>query len=193
MPILARGGGTALAGQACNAALVLDFSKYMNSIRSIDAERARRVVEPGVVQSQLNAAARASMDLFFAPDPSTKDRCTMGGMIGNNSCGAHSAAYGKTVDNLVALDVAALRRHAADASRGQQRRGEDRADVARGGRDGEIYSRLRRAARSPRRSDAQRAFRKFRAASPATTSTSCCPKRDSTWRARWSVRKGRWR
>ncbi len=104
MPILARGGGTSLAGQACNAALILDFSKYMNHIVAIDAERCLATVEPGVVQSQLNAAL-APHGLFFAPDPSTKDRCTLGGMIGNNSCGAHSAAYGKTVDNLAALDA----------------------------------------------------------------------------------------
>ena len=104
MPILARGGGTSLAGQAANAALVLDFSKYMNRIVTIDAARGRAIVEPGVVQSDLNAAL-APQGLFFAPDPSTKDRCTIGGMIGNNSCGAHSAAYGKTVDNLETLDA----------------------------------------------------------------------------------------
>ncbi len=104
MPILARGGGTSLAGQAANAALVLDFSKYMNRIMAIDAEQGRAIVEPGVVQSDLNAALGPHR-LFFAPDPSTKDRCTIGGMIGNNSCGAHSAAYGKTVDNLEALDA----------------------------------------------------------------------------------------
>jgi FAD/FMN-containing dehydrogenase/Fe-S oxidoreductase len=104
MPILVRGGGTSLAGQACNAALVLDFSRYMNRIIAVDAERRLATVEPGVVQSHLNAAL-AAHGLFFAPDPSTKDRCTLGGMIGNNSCGAHSAAYGKTVDNLAALDV----------------------------------------------------------------------------------------
>ncbi|MHB8382997.1 MAG: FAD-binding and (Fe-S)-binding domain-containing protein [Candidatus Binataceae bacterium] len=104
LPILARGGGTSLAGQAANAALVLDFSKYMNRVVAIDPARGRAIVEPGVVQSDLNAAL-APHGLFFAPDPSTKDRCTIGGMIGNNSCGAHSAAYGKTVDNLEALDA----------------------------------------------------------------------------------------
>jgi FAD/FMN-containing dehydrogenase/Fe-S oxidoreductase len=104
LPILPRGGGTGLAGQTCNAAVVLDFSKYMNSIRRIDADRRVAVVEPGVVQAQLNAALLPH-GLFFAPDPATKDRCTIGGMVGNNSCGAHSAAYGKTVDNLDALDV----------------------------------------------------------------------------------------
>ncbi|MBF6561403.1 MAG: FAD-binding oxidoreductase [Candidatus Binataceae bacterium] len=104
MPVLPRGGGTALGGQTVNAALVLDFSQYMNAIVAIDPARRVAIVEPGVVQVQLNAAA-AAHGLFFAPDPSTKDRCTLGGMIGNNSCGAHSAAHGKTVDNVEALDV----------------------------------------------------------------------------------------
>src|SRR5215469_803326 len=80
VPILARGGGTSLAGQTTNAALVLDFSKFMNRIVTIDADRRVAIVEPGVVQSHLNEAA-APFGLFFAPDPSTKDRCTIGGMI----------------------------------------------------------------------------------------------------------------
>ena len=140
LPILARGGGTALAGQACNAAMVLDFSKYMNSIRHIDAKRGLAVVEPGVVQAQLNAAV-APEGLFFAPDPSTKDRCTIGGMIGNNSCGAHSAAHGKTVDNVEALDVALY-----DGTRlalGAGGEGEIFAAAVRGGREGEIYTATR--------------------------------------------------
>src|SRR5271170_2384467 len=104
VPILPRGAGTSLAGQACNTALVLDFSKYMAAIGEIDPERRLVTVEPGVVQAQLNAAL-VHHDLFFAPDPATRDRCNIGGMIGNNSCGAHSVAYGKTVDNVEALDV----------------------------------------------------------------------------------------
>jgi len=104
IPILARGGGTALGGQATGAALLLDFSKYMNRVIAIDSERKLATVQPGVIQSALNAEL-AQHGLFFAPDPSTKDRCTIGGMIGNNSCGAHSAAYGKTVDNLDSMEV----------------------------------------------------------------------------------------
>src|SRR5271157_5377585 len=136
MPILARGGGTSLAGQGCNAALVLDFSKYMNRIIAIDPAARVAQVEPGVVQSHLNAAL-APHGLFFAPDPSTKDRCTVGGMIGNNSCGAHSAAHGKTSENLLALDVLlydgtelSLTGSIADAEIG--------AAIARGGREGEL-------------------------------------------------------
>jgi len=141
MPILARGGGTSLAGQACNAALVLDFSKYMNRVIAIEPGARVAQVEPGVIQSHLNAAL-APHGLFFAPDPSTKDRCTVGGMIGNNSCGAHSAAYGKTVDNVEALEVIlydgtqlSLTGSIADAEIG--------ATIARGGREGELYSRIR--------------------------------------------------
>jgi len=140
LPILARGGGTALAGQACNAAIVLDFSKYMNAIRHIDAARGLAVVEPGVVQAQLNAAV-ASEGLFFAPDPSTKDRCTIGGMIGNNSCGAHSAAHGKTVDNVEALEIALY--DGTRLSLGTGGEGEAFAAAVRGGREGEIYAATR--------------------------------------------------
>ena len=104
LPVLPRGGGTALGGQTANTALVIDCSKYLNTIAQVDADRRVAVVQPGVVQTQLNAAA-APYGLFFAPDPSTKDRCTLGGMIGNNSCGAHSAAHGKTVDNVEGLEV----------------------------------------------------------------------------------------
>jgi FAD/FMN-containing dehydrogenase/Fe-S oxidoreductase len=104
LAVVSRGGGTALAGQATTEGLVIDFSKYMNGIIGIDREARRATVQPGVVQSQLNAAA-AEYGLFFPPDPATKDRCTIGGMIGNNSCGAHSAAYGKTVDNVEVLDI----------------------------------------------------------------------------------------
>jgi FAD/FMN-containing dehydrogenase len=84
VPILARGGGTALGGQATSAALVLDFSKYMNRVLAIDPDAKTATVEPGVIQSALNVEL-APHGLFFAPDPSTKDRCTIGGMIGNNS------------------------------------------------------------------------------------------------------------
>src|SRR5438445_8119682 len=78
IPILPRGGGTSLGGQGCNEALVIDFSKYMNAIRTIDRDRRTAVVEPGLVQNNLNLAL-APMGLFFAPDPSTKDRCCIGG------------------------------------------------------------------------------------------------------------------
>ena len=140
LPILSRGGGTALAGQTTNTALVLDFSKYMNTVRQVDPDQRVALVEPGVVQAQLNVAA-AKYGLFFAPDPATKDRCTLGGMIGNNSCGAHSAAYGKTVDNIVSLDVLLY-----DGTRlllGAGGEGEYSAAMTNGGRVAELYTKMR--------------------------------------------------
>ncbi|MBV8452597.1 MAG: FAD-binding oxidoreductase, partial [Deltaproteobacteria bacterium] len=140
IPILPRGGGTALAGQTTNTALVLDFSKYMNSVRRVDPDQRVAVVEPGVVQAQLNAAA-AKYGLFFAPDPATKDRCTLGGMIGNNSCGAHSAAYGKTVDNLLSLDV--LLYDGTRLGLGGGGEGGFPVVMGDGGRAGELYTKMR--------------------------------------------------
>ena len=138
VPIVPRGGGTSLSGNSCNAALVLDFSRYMAEIISIDPERRTAVVQPGVVQSTLNAEA-GKFGLFFPPDPATKDRCTLGGMIGNNSCGAHSAAYGKTSDNLASLDVVLY-----DGTRltlGPNTPESIQAALACGGRTAEIYRR----------------------------------------------------
>jgi FAD/FMN-containing dehydrogenase/Fe-S oxidoreductase len=103
-PLLARGAGTSLAGQCCNSAVILDFTKYMASILEIDPVRRIARVEPGVVLDQLRAAAEKH-HLTFAPDPASHDRCTLGGMIGNNSCGVHSIMAGKTDDNIESLEV----------------------------------------------------------------------------------------
>src|SRR5579872_7057000 len=103
-PLLCRGGGTSLAGQCCNVAVVLDFSKYMAQILEIDTERRIARVQPGVVLDHLRNAAE-KYHLTFGPDPATHDRCTLGGMIGNNSCGVHSVMAGKTDDNIEELDV----------------------------------------------------------------------------------------
>ncbi len=104
-PLLCRGGGTSLAGQCCNVAVVLDFSKYMSRILEIDPARRIARVQPGVVLDTLRNAAE-KYHLTFAPDPASHDRCTIGGMIGNNSCGVHSVMAGKTDDNIEALEVA---------------------------------------------------------------------------------------
>ncbi len=104
-PLLCRGAGTSLAGQCCNVAVVLDFSRHMASILEIDPARRIARVQPGVVLDTLRNAAEKH-HLTFAPDPATHDRCTLGGMIGNNSCGVHSVMAGKTDDNIEALDVA---------------------------------------------------------------------------------------
>jgi FAD/FMN-containing dehydrogenase/Fe-S oxidoreductase len=103
-PLLCRGAGTSLAGQCCNVAVILDFSKYMNSILEIDPARRIARVQPGVILDHLRAAAEKH-HLTFAPDPATHNRCTLGGMIGNNSCGVHSVMAGKTDDNIEALEV----------------------------------------------------------------------------------------
>jgi len=103
-PLLCRGGGTSLAGQCCNVAVVLDFTKYMGMILEIDPARRIARVQPGVVLDHLRNAAEKH-HLTFAPDPASHDRCTIGGMIGNNSCGVHSIMGGKTDDNIEALEV----------------------------------------------------------------------------------------
>src|SRR5271165_3702237 len=103
-PLLCRGGGTSLAGQCCNVAVVLDFSKYMANILEIDPTRRIARVQPGVILDHLRSAAE-KYHLTFAPDPATHDRCTLGGMIGNNSCGVHSVMAGKTDDNIEQLEV----------------------------------------------------------------------------------------
>ena len=103
-PLLCRGGGTSLAGQCCNVAVILDFSKYMARILEIDPARRIARVQPGVVLDHLRAAAEKH-HLTFAPDPATHDRCTLGGMIGNNSCGVHSVMAGKTDDNIEELEI----------------------------------------------------------------------------------------
>jgi FAD/FMN-containing dehydrogenase/Fe-S oxidoreductase len=103
-PVLARGAGTSLAGQCCNVAVVLDFTKYMNKVVEIDADRQFARVQAGIVLDALQKEL-SGHQLIFAPDPSTHNRCTIGGMIGNNSCGTHSLLGGKTVDNVEELRV----------------------------------------------------------------------------------------
>ncbi|MEU4208445.1 FAD-binding and (Fe-S)-binding domain-containing protein [Streptomyces sp. NPDC026206] len=104
VPVVPRGGGTSIAGQATGEGVVLDFTRHMDAVLSIDPEAGTAVVQPGVVLDTLRAAA-AGHGLTFGPDPSTHGRCTLGGMIGNNACGAHSVAWGTTADNVRELDV----------------------------------------------------------------------------------------
>ncbi|GLY31292.1 oxidoreductase [Kineosporia sp. NBRC 101731] len=104
VPLTARGAGTSIAGNAIGTGIVLDYSRHMNRIISLDPEAETAVVEPGVILDSLQAAARPH-GLRFGPDPSTHARCTMGGMIGNNACGSRALAYGRTADNVVSMDV----------------------------------------------------------------------------------------
>jgi FAD/FMN-containing dehydrogenase/Fe-S oxidoreductase len=100
--LLPRGGGTSLTGQTVNRALVLDFSRYMNGLLEVNAEERWARVQPGLVQDELNHHVRP-LGLLFGPDTSTSNRATLGGMLGNNSGGAHSIAYGLTVDHVIEL------------------------------------------------------------------------------------------
>jgi FAD/FMN-containing dehydrogenase/Fe-S oxidoreductase len=139
-PVLPRGAGTSLAGQCCNVAVVLDFTKYMNRILELDVEQRFARVQPGVVLDMLRDRAEAH-HLTFAPDPSTHNRCTIGGMIGNNSCGTHSLLGGKTVDNVEELRI--LLYDGTRMTVGAMSETELATAIAQGGRAGEIYGTLR--------------------------------------------------
>ncbi|KOU23866.1 dimethylmenaquinone methyltransferase [Streptomyces sp. WM6372] len=106
VPVVPRGGGTSIAGQATGTGVVLDLTRHMNALLSLDPAARTAVVQPGLVLDRLREAARP-YGLTFGPDPSTHSRCTLGGMIGNNACGAHSVAWGTTADNVAELAVTA--------------------------------------------------------------------------------------
>ena len=139
-PLLPRGAGTSLAGQCCNVAVVLDFTKRMNAILELNADQRFARVQPGVVLDTLRNRAEAH-HLTFGPDPSTHSRCTLGGMIGNNSCGTHSLLAGKTVDNIDELRV--LLYDGTELRVGATTDAELDAIVSEGGRRGQIYASLR--------------------------------------------------
>jgi FAD/FMN-containing dehydrogenase/Fe-S oxidoreductase len=141
LPIVNRGGGTSLAGQCTNEAVVLDFTKYCDHLVSVDEENRTCVVEPGIVLDVLNDQLSPT-GLRFGPEPATHQNCTLGGMIGNNSCGATAQRTGKVVDNIVALDVLLY-----DGTRFTARRTDDEeyAVIERmGDRRSQIYRSLRR-------------------------------------------------
>ncbi|MCX4710775.1 FAD-binding and (Fe-S)-binding domain-containing protein [Streptomyces griseus] len=129
VPVVARGGGTSIAGQATGTGLVLDLTRHLRTVLDLDPATRTAVVQPGVILDDLRAAA-APHGLTFGPDPSTHSRCTLGGMIGNNSCGAHSVAWGTTADNVRALSVV---RYGGEALRLEQGSGA-RPEGARGTR-----------------------------------------------------------
>ena len=136
VPVLPRGAATSIGGQAVNEAVVIDFARHLRSVLSIDPEARTARVQPGVVLDDLRVAA-AKHGLTFGPDPSTHSRCTLGGMIGNNACGSHSVAWGKTVDNVRDLTVVTYdgtRLVAGPASPEELARRRQEA-----GRTGEIY------------------------------------------------------
>ncbi len=104
VPLTMRGAGTSIAGNAVGPGVVVDVSRHLNRILAVDPEAGTALVEPGVVQADLQRAVAAS-GWRFGPDPSTHNRCTIGGMIGNNACGSRALGYGKTSDNVLGLDV----------------------------------------------------------------------------------------
>jgi FAD/FMN-containing dehydrogenase/Fe-S oxidoreductase len=141
VPVLSRGGGTSLAGQCCNTAVVIDWSKYCNRVISVDPERRRAVVEPGICLDDLNGQL-AEHHLMVGPKPSTHDTCTIGGMIGNNSCGASAQAYGKMADSVLALEVLT---YGGERMRAGPTSDDEYEAIQRaGGRQAEIYRALRR-------------------------------------------------
>lgn len=139
-PVVSRGGGTSLAGQCTNTAVVIDWTKYCHHLVSVDAAHRRCVVEPGIVLDELNRQL-AQYGLRYGPEPATHPNCTLGGMIGNNSCGATAQHYGKVVDNTPRLEVLCY-----DGTRfwcGPTSEVEFEEILAAGGRRADIYRRLR--------------------------------------------------
>ncbi|MCH9037827.1 MAG: FAD-binding protein [Chloroflexi bacterium] len=136
VPVLPRGGGTSLAGQTVGQAIVVDFSKYMRDIIEVNEEEGWVRAQPGIILDELNHEIR-STNMMFAPDPSTSNRGNIGGALGNNSCGAHSIVWGKTVDNVHDMDVVLSDGATANfgALNGAQLEAKLRAD----GLEGDIY------------------------------------------------------
>ncbi|HEX5125969.1 MAG TPA: FAD-binding and (Fe-S)-binding domain-containing protein, partial [Rhodocyclaceae bacterium] len=139
-PVLSRGGGTSLCGQCCNVAVVMDFSKHLNRVLEIDPQRRIARVQPGVVLDDLREQAK-KLGLTFAPDPATHSHNTLGGMIGNNSCGPHSVMGGETVHNVIELDV--LTYDGVRMTLGETSDGRLEEILRAGGRHAEIYRALR--------------------------------------------------
>jgi FAD/FMN-containing dehydrogenase/Fe-S oxidoreductase len=139
-PIVMRGGGTSLAGQGCNVAVLIDMSKYMNKLLDLDPHQKTARVQPGIILDTLRNAAE-QYTLTFGPDPATHNHCTLGGMIGNNSCGTHALMAGKTADNIEELDI--LTYDGLRLQVGQTSEEELEQIITAGGRRGEIYGKLK--------------------------------------------------
>ena len=142
-PVLSRGGGTSLAGQCCNVAVVIDWSKYMHGVLEVNtAERWARVL-PGTVCDELRDRAMHESDnlLTWGPDPATHNHCCFGGMVGNNSCGAHAQMAGKTEENIEALEV--LLYDGTRMNVGWMNDAEMEQSIRQGGRTGDIYRHLK--------------------------------------------------
>ena len=139
-PILSRGGGTSLAGQCCNTAVVMDWSKYLNKVLEIDHVNRKARVQPGCVLDDLRNQA-GKFGLTFGPDPATHDHCTLGGMIGNNSCGIHAQMAGAVASNVDSLDI--LLYDGTRMTVGWMTEDDLDRTIRQGGREGEIMSQLK--------------------------------------------------
>jgi FAD/FMN-containing dehydrogenase/Fe-S oxidoreductase len=140
-PVLSRGGGTSLAGQCCNVAVVLDWSKYLHNILEMNIDEKYARVQPGTICDTLRNAAKPHT-LIWGPDPATHNHCTFGGMLGNNSCGAHAQMGGKAVDNVLSMDV--LLYDGTQMTVGWMDDQELEEEIRRGGRSGGIYAALKK-------------------------------------------------
>ena len=185
-PLLSRGGGTSLAGQCCNVAVVMDFSKYMYEVLEIDPEREAgpRAAGRG---ARLPARCRREIPPDVRPRSGHPHHCTLGGMVGNNSCGIHAQMAGRTADNIHELEILT---YDGCRMRVGKTSDEELEAIIRAGRPARRDLRRaegRCATATPTGSAS--AFRAFRGAFPATTSMNCCRRTDSTWRARWWARK----
>jgi len=146
-PILSRGGGTSLAGQCCNVAVMMDMAKYYNKILSIDKEKKLVTVQPGIVLDEMRNATKEKVDMTFGPDPATHDHCTLGGMLGNNSCGIHSVMAqfrgdgARTSDNTESITVVTY--DGVKMKVGATSDNELEQIINEGGRRSEIYKKLK--------------------------------------------------
>jgi FAD/FMN-containing dehydrogenase/Fe-S oxidoreductase len=139
-PLLSRGGGTSLAGQCCNVAVVIDWSKYLHNIIELNPHEKYARVEPGTICDTLRNAAKPHT-LTWGPDPATHDHCTFGGMLGNNSCGVHAQMAGKAGENVLSMDI--LLYDGTQMTVGWMDDQQLNAKITQGGREGSIYSQLK--------------------------------------------------
>jgi len=138
-PVLSRGAGTGLAGQTCNNAVVIDYTKYLNRILELNPHEKYAVVEPGVICDQVVDASRP-YNLTYTAQPATHSRCVFGGMLGNNSCGAHAQMGGKAVDNTEEMEV--LLYDGTRMNAGWMTEADLEQKIRAGGREGDIYAKL---------------------------------------------------
>ena len=139
-PVLSRGGGTSLAGQCCNVAIVMDWSKYLHGVIELNPLQKYARVQPGTICDTLRDAAKP-YTLTWGPDPATHDHCTFGGMLGNNSCGVHAQMAGKAAENVLSMDI--LLYDGTQMTVGSMNDSELEQEIVKGGRAGNIYTQLK--------------------------------------------------